>query len=575
MGLVLDHLWQSTLFGVVAAALAWALRGHQARTRYVVWLVASAKFLLPYAALVAAARLIPWPGIATPAIRSSTPFLDTADAISAPFSAASSPGVHPLATSHIPWLTVIVAGVWLTGTMTLAIRWMVLSRRLRLANQPQAPGSDRERDVLLRIAEQTATSGVDVRLVDSGVEPGVAGVLKPVLYWPRGLAERLTDEQLDAVVTHEMAHVRWHDNTAAIAHMAVEALFWFHPLVWWLGARLIDERERACDEAVLRAGRGRHAYAEGILRICEFYIASPVSCVSGVSGADLRRRMELIMGGQVGHVLQRRNAWLVASVLALTLSVPVGVAAWRSTQAPERSVFEAASIKPNTSASMSMRCCWDPGGLFVGVNITAEALISGGYPTKVRELIGAPDWLSRDRFDVTARAGFDPTSEERQQMVRALLADRFKLAVHYQSEERPVYSLDFARADKRLGSKLKAIDTRCDLFKPLGQAPKRLTYDEAPCSFRMNAGGGGKVTIVSGGRTMDDLGNTLSGLVGRPVIDKTHLAGYYEFSLEYPDEQGGGQLFTALREQFGLKLESTRAPLDVVVIDHIERPTKD
>jgi hypothetical protein len=79
--------------------------------------------------------------------------------------------------------------------------------------------------------------------------------------------------------------------------MIVEALFWFFPLTWWLGARLIDERERACDEAVLSLGSEAEAYAEGILKVCKFYLHSPVACVAGISGADLRRRVEIIMSG--------------------------------------------------------------------------------------------------------------------------------------------------------------------------------------------------------------------------------------------------------------------------------------
>ena len=235
--------------------------------------------------------------------------------------------------------------------------------------------------------------------------------------------------------------------------------------------------------------------------------------------------------------------------------------------------FEAASVKPNTSGSMSISGGWEPGGLFTGVNITAEGLIAGAYPSKVHELLGAPDWLSRDRFNVTARAAFQPTPKEREGMLRVFLADRFRLVAHYQSDERSVYKLERARPDGALGPRLHALNIQCDMFKPVGQAPQLLTYQEQPCGFRMNAGGD-ELTVVSGGRTMDNLGDVLGGLVGRPVIDNTGLPGYYEFSLDFPDDHAGGALFTALREQLGLKLESARAPVDVLVIDHVEHPTE-
>jgi hypothetical protein len=96
-------------------------------------------------------------------------------------------------------------------------------------------------------------------------------------------------------------------------HMAVEASFWFHPLVWWIGAREVDERERACDEAVLRAGSQPSDYAEGILTVCRWSLASPVMCVSGITGSDLRTRIETIMANRVGRRLNAMGRMLLAS----------------------------------------------------------------------------------------------------------------------------------------------------------------------------------------------------------------------------------------------------------------------
>ena len=587
MGVAFDHLWQSTLFVAGAALLAWALRRHQARARYVVWLTASVKFLVPYAVMTAGARLLPWPTSSFAVPATAARFFDTADAVGTPFSAVSSgaSGIHAATPAGLSFTTILLAA-WLAGTVVLVARWIVLSRRLRHLRLPLESVSERERHVLARIGDRSAKFGVTVVLADSGLEPGVAGVFRPVLFWPTGISDRLTDEQIDAVVAHEMAHVRWYDNAAAMAHVAVEALFWFHPLVWWLGARLVDERERACDEAVLADEGRRQEYAEAILRICEFHVASPLPFIAGVTGSDLRRRIESIMQGDVGKALIRSRRYLLAIVIVASVALPVGLGAWRhepAIQVPASSApventpvaFEAASIKPNTSGSNGARLGWEPGGLYVGVNITAASVISGAYPSKVNELIGAPDWLSREHFDVTARAAGAPTPQERQRMLQAFLADRFKFSAHYQSQERAVYRLELARTDRALGPQLRAVNIQCDMFKPVGEAPQRLTFGEAPCSFRMNAGGNGKVTMISGGRTMDAFGDTLAGLLGRPVVDATGLRGYYEFSLDYPDEQISGALFTALREQLGLKLESARAPLDVLVIDHIERPAAD
>src|SRR5207249_900085 len=131
---------------------------------------------------------------------------------------------------------------------------------------------------------------------------------------PAGIEDHLTPPQLEAVLAHEMCHVRRRDNLTATIHMLVEAVFWFHPLVWWIGARLVDERERACDEHVLRVFEEPQTYAAGILEVCKLYVESPLACVSGVTGSHLRKRIEDIMINRVGRTLNfARKAGLVLS----------------------------------------------------------------------------------------------------------------------------------------------------------------------------------------------------------------------------------------------------------------------
>ena len=117
-----------------------------------------------------------------------------------------------------------------------------------------------------------ADSAIDILLSRASLEPGIFGISRPVLVWPEGISEHLEDAHLEAILAHELWHVRRRDNLAAAIHMFVEAMFWFHPLVWWLGARLVEERERACDEEVLESGRrtarlcGEHFEGVRILR---------------------------------------------------------------------------------------------------------------------------------------------------------------------------------------------------------------------------------------------------------------------------------------------------------------------
>ena len=129
----------------------------------------------------------------------------------------------------------------------------------------------------------------------ASLEPGIFGIARPVLIWPEGISARLDDAHVEAILAHEVGHVRRRDNLFAAIHMLVEAIFWFHPLVWFVGTRLVEEREVACDEEVLESGSAREVYAESILKICEFCVSSPLACVSGVTGADLKKRIVRIM----------------------------------------------------------------------------------------------------------------------------------------------------------------------------------------------------------------------------------------------------------------------------------------
>ncbi len=113
-------------------------------------------------------------------------------------------------------------------------------------------------------------------------------MFRPVLLLPEGIEERLDVGQLDAILAHELCHVRRRDNLTAAIQMVAQSVFWFHPLVWWVGERLIEERERACDEEVLRRGGSPRVYAEAILNVCKLYMELPLACVSGVTGSNLK-----------------------------------------------------------------------------------------------------------------------------------------------------------------------------------------------------------------------------------------------------------------------------------------------
>ena len=176
------------------------------------------------------------------------------------------------------------------------------------------------------------------------------------------------------------------------------------------------------------------------------------------------------------------------------------------------------------------------------------------------EVVGAPDWVTSENFDVEARAGRDLARAELAPLMRSLLADRFKLRAHVETRVRQLYELRLARTDRRLGPAMRPSTTDCE-------------SSQTACSTR---GGLGSGEIVSNGISMTRFATWLPALVGRPVIDKTGLRGYYEVSLKYSmaTADDAPVLPTALREQLGLMLQPVDAPTEVLVIDHIERPTE-
>ncbi len=166
----------------------------------------------------------------------------------------------------------LIAGVWVCGCFVVLVRWISAWRRTAvLAREAEAISEGREFDALRR-AERRTNIGRPIALAFSSreIEPGVFGVIRPVLLWPIGLSDRLDDAQIDAIMVHEVEHVRRRDNLTTAIHAAVEALFWFHPLVRWMTARLNEERERACDESVIERNAKPEVYADSILKVCAF-----------------------------------------------------------------------------------------------------------------------------------------------------------------------------------------------------------------------------------------------------------------------------------------------------------------
>ena len=528
------------------------------------------------------------------------------------------------------------------------------------------------------------------------LEPGVFGIVKPVLLVPEGIADRLTEPQLNAVIAHEMCHIRRRDNLSAAFHMVVEAVFWFHPLVWWIRAHLLEERERACDEAVLQSGNEAQAYAEGILNVCKLYLESPLACVSGVTGADLKKRVVRIVTRQVARKLDfsRKVLLSVAALSAVAAPVAFGLlrvtelraqapasnaahdltgtwqgtlhagkdlrtvlkvtkdnsghlkatlssidqgpgampvtsitldgstvkysiitidgsyrgnlspdgntvtgtwtqgnhplplnltrataeTAWAIPEPPPRlppmaanavPVFEVATIKPSKPDAQG-RGFLVKGRHFSTINTSVSNLMAFSYNLHPRQIVGGPPWLDSEKFDLEAQPDGEGQPSDRQWklMVQRLLADRCKLAFHHEQKDLSVYALAVAKNGAKLAKSQGDPNGLPGLFFT---GPGRLAVSNA---------------------TMADFTGVMQGAVlDKPVVDQTGLKGRFDFLLSWTmddsqlanlgvkapppnkDVDAPPDLFTAIQEQVGLKFEPTKAPVDVLVIDHVEKPS--
>jgi len=256
---------------------------------------------------------------------------------------------------------------------------------------------------------------------------------------------------------------------------------------------------------------------------------------------------------------------------------------------PKPVAFEVASIKENVSASDNASVRAQPGGRVSVSNNSLRNIIRNAYNVQNYQIIGGPDWINTTRWDITAKAPDDAPPPQLLLMLRTLLADRFKLAVRNETREFPIYALIIARPDGKPGSQLRASSVDCAAVfaaaKAKGEVPPPTTNGRPTCGTRVTRG-----NMMTTGVTMADLARNIAPFAGRPVVDKTGLTGAFDIDLTWEPEDApgpdgtarpaapstdGGHLFTAIQEQLGLKLDSQRGPVDVLVIDSAQRPTED
>jgi len=596
-----NHLWQSTLFAAAAGLLTLALRKNHARARYCLWLAASLKFLVPFSLLTGLGSRMAW---SRGSAGTDASLYFAIDQVSRPFARQAS----SLATTQTVFANVpaILAAAWVCGFAVVLMVWFARWRRISADIRKAKPLQEGREVVALRRVEKAGglRTKIEIFLSRASLEPGILGIAKPVLLWPRGISDRLEDAHLEAILAHEVWHVRRKDNLAAAVHMIVEAVFWFHPLVWWLGARLVDERERACDEEVLQLGSQPQIYAESILKICEFCVGSPLACVAGVTGSDLKKRIANIMNKNIVRKLNFGKKLLLSAlgVMAITLPIVFGLVKPAQSSAKDglpngavlTAVFQHVSITPGETGNgvIQSRIIFSPDGL-TAKNLTLQELIKLAYGVQDSQISGGPDWISTARFnmqvkldsstiDQIKKLGPERHKAARDEFFQTLLADQFKLVIHRESRLLPGYALVIAKNGPKV-QPAKPGDTYPNGIKGqdgLPAGPHKSDY--------------GAEGVIVQALPMSFITNNLAMHLGQPVADRTGLTGDYDFTLKFSpegaahtNEQSGAKvttipvssisahnaaLLSAIEEQLGLKLEPQTMPLPVLIVDRAEKP---
>jgi bla regulator protein BlaR1 len=354
--------------------------------------------------------------------------------------------VHVVAHESGAGFAAVLLAIWSIGALIVGVRWL---RAWRAANS------------LARAARSAPGAPPDARVTDADVEPAVTGSFHPVVLLPVALLGRLTATQMNAVLAHEREHIRRYDNLKANVHHLVETLFWFHPVVWWIGRRMIEERERACDEAVLENGHEGAVYAAGILAVCRHCIDRPrvAFSVSALSGNLSGRIRNILAGAHPAAVgLAKANALLLGALACAGIPLITGAADGTLRRQELLNInsrtLTAAQFQFETASGANSQALVIVNAHEILIrNSSPRELVALAYGLQSPQVQGESSWMDSPRYDIrltTARPVSDPESLDPTALrgaVTTLLARRFNLEIYVnQLCQAPCGPLALARA---------------------------------------------------------------------------------------------------------------------------------
>ncbi len=502
------------------------------------------------------------------------------------------------APSGLPPLGTIVQLAWGIGMLIVLIRLGIGFARIRALRKTGEVWAD---SMAMAVLQQWTSRRVYLFLHGGLASPMTCGILRPAIGLPIEARDWPAPELRQALI-HEVEHIRRGDWIVQVLAKVAGGLYWFNPLVWVAARQLHLECEHACDDAVVRVS-GRTSYAQQLVSMARrLSEGDSRPALSMANRRDLAKRVDAVLNQKRPRTQLRPAAVAATSIAALLITA--AIAPWRPAAAQSgRSVedvlpiptgltgkrFEDVSIQSGDSAHDASATFDSKTGAFIARNTSLFWLIShayasfpqlefiGGEPYEIHDqrITGGPEWIQTDTFNIDARATLPVTAMDLRTMLRQMLRDSFDLAVRVDTQETSAYRI------VRVGR--------------AGTSAPGLQPGNHSCGDRWNMEGGGPGHIVRRCITIAAFAAdfTLAEVLGRPVIDGTGITGVFNVSLvhaptadelstiyklsssDLPRELfARPSIFTAMEQQLGLRLESTRGAVHVLTIESAIRPSQ-
>jgi uncharacterized protein (TIGR03435 family) len=509
------------------------------------------------------------------------------------------------------WLPLVVM-CWMAGVTILLVRlaggWWRINRlhRVSRAASPSA-WADTANEIARTLGLSRAVRVIDTALVDT---PTVIGLIRPVILLPIAAFSGLSPTQVEAILAHELAHIRRHDFLVNLLQTFAETVLFYHPAVWWLSARIRAEREHCCDVVALSVCGDAVSYAEALVELESWRtVRSPLAVAA--TGGTLLTRVRRLLGAPADDVPRSFGGMVIAGVVALVICV-AGASHYLFAAQPDPSVSRQAGDARDPAAWSMVFNHDDSTMRFIGFR--GRDLIRFAHQIPEARIVGGPRWLDEQILQIVVNLDVAPRADQMPGIVRHALEERLQLKTHIEKRNFPVLALVMARPDRAFGRNLRTASRPCFDFQAwvaAGQPPSQLPSESRRvpwCGGELDSPTGlTKYVSITMPQLADELrevapmlavegprgphvGPHLVAIVKRPeIIDRTGLTGRYDIDLHafypttflmsrYPflknvlEPLGFPSIQRALEDQLGLTIVESEAPYDVIVIDHVEQP---